>query len=66
MRLLTKCPDCTLPIELSIADADRRKRCPRCGRLFHVPDTETLADALTLLRSAQADVYVDQKGNLYG
>jgi uncharacterized paraquat-inducible protein A len=66
MRLLTKCPDCSIPIELSIADADRRKRCPRCGRLFSVPDVDALHDALSLLRSAQSDVYVDQKGNVYG
>lgn len=66
MRLLTKCPDCMIPVELSIADADRRKRCPRCGRMFRVPDTDALGNALALLRSAQTDVYVDEKGNVYG
>ena len=66
MRLLTKCPDCKITIELTIEDADRRKRCGRCGRLFHVPDLEALRDALTLLASAQSDVYVDEKGNVYG
>lgn len=66
MRLLTKCPDCSVAIELSIADADRRKHCPRCGKLFSVPDTEALDKALTLLRTARCDVYVDVKGNVYG
>lgn len=66
MRLLTKCPDCTIPIELTIADADRRKRCPRCGRMFRVPDTDALHDALTLLGTVHKDVYVDEKGNVYG
>ena len=66
MRLLTKCPDCGIAIALSIADADRRKRCLRCGKLFRVPDTDALGEALSLLRSAQCDVYVDEKGNVYG
>lgn len=66
MRLLTKCPGCSIPIELSIADADRRKRCPRCGRLFYVPDTDALRDAMSLLGTAQTDVYVDENGNVYG
>jgi uncharacterized paraquat-inducible protein A len=66
MRLLTKCPECGTAIELTLADADRRKRCPRCRGLFHVPDTDALHNALTLLRSARSDVYVDEKGNLYG
>ncbi|HDS84255.1 MAG TPA: hypothetical protein ENN97_03580 [Phycisphaerales bacterium] len=66
MRLLTKCPDCSIALELSIADADRRKRCPRCGKLFRLPDTDALHKALTLLQSAQCDVYVDEKGNVFG
>ena len=65
MRLLTHCPDCRIPMELSIADADRRKRCFRCGKLFRVPDTVALENAMNLLRSAHSDVYVDEQGNVY-
>ncbi len=66
MRMLTKCPDCRIGIALSMADADRRKHCPRCGMLFSVPDTESLGKALDRVRAAGCDVYVDQQGNLYG
>ncbi|NLK41470.1 MAG: hypothetical protein GX298_05395 [Planctomycetes bacterium] len=66
MRLLTKCPACSIAVELSIAHADRRTHCPRCGKLFRLPDTDALHEALALLRSAQCDVYVDEKGNVYG
>ena len=66
MKLLAKCPDCRAVIELSIADADRRKRCVRCKRLFRVPDTEAMQGALALLQSAQCDIFVDEKGNVYG
>jgi uncharacterized paraquat-inducible protein A len=66
MRLLAKCPDCRTVLELSISDADKRKRCARCGRLFRVPDTDAMKGALTLLRSARCDVFVDEKGNVYG
>ena len=66
MRLLAKCPDCKMTLTLTLADADRRKRCPSCHRLFRVPDTEALRQAIALVQSAQGDVYVDEKGNVYG
>ena len=56
MRLLTKCPECGTAIELTLADADRRKRCPRCRGLFHVPDTDALHNAryMEIRRAAHA------------
>lgn len=66
MKLLARCPVCTTILELSIEDADKRKRCPRCARLFKVPEPETLQNALSVLKSACKDVYVDEQGNVYG
>lgn len=66
MRLLAKCPQCRHEMELVLEDADKRKRCGRCGRLFKVPQPEHLQKALAMLDQAHARVYVDEKGNLYG
>jgi uncharacterized paraquat-inducible protein A len=53
-------------MELTLEDADKRKRCLRCGRLFKVPQPEHLQKALAMLDQAHTKVYVDEKGNLYG
>lgn len=66
MRLLARCPRCGREMELALADADKRKQCRRCGRLFKVPQPEHLQKALSLLEQARTRVYVDEKGNLYG
>jgi transposase-like protein len=66
MHLLAKCPKCSHEMVLVLNDADKRKRCRRCGRLFKVPQPEHLQKALDLLQKAKVKVYVDEKGNLYG
>ena len=66
MRLLAKCPVCKCVTELLMSDADKRIRCAVCRRLFKVPDTDTLRQALDRLAGASSDVFVDENGNLYG
>lgn len=66
MQLLARCPDCGLEMRLLFEDADKRKRCRHCGRLFKVPALEQMQKALERIGQAQARVYVDEKGNLYG
>lgn len=66
MRLLARCPDCGLEMNLYLEDADRRKRCRQCGRLFKVPALEQMHEALCLIRQAHTRVYVDEKGHVYG
>jgi transposase-like protein len=66
MKLLAKCPVCKCVTELQISDADKRIRCAVCRRLFKVPDTDTLTQALDRLAGASSDVFVDENGNLYG
>lgn len=66
MHLLAKCPKCGHEMRLVLEDADKRKQCRRCGRLFKVPQPEHLQKAMELLEQAQGKVYVDEKGNLYG
>ena len=66
MQLLAKCPRCQHEMKLVLEDADKRKTCKRCGRLFKVPQPEHLQKALDFLMQAKSRVYVDEKGNLYG
>lgn len=66
MRLLARCPDCGVAMRLSLEDADKRKRCSSCGRLFKVPALEQLQKALEQIGQARSRVYVDEKGNVYG
>lgn len=66
MQLLAKCPKCSVVLELKLSDADKRKHCPQCGRLFSVPDLEHLKKALSILKEAGSTVYVDEKGRMYG
>lgn len=66
MRLLARCPDCGVAMRLSVEDADKRKRCKNCGRLFKVPALEQLQKAIEQIRQAHTRVYVDEKGNVYG
>ena len=66
MQLLAKCPRCGQVLHLELSDADKRKRCPKCSRLFKVPDAKHLQQALRVIESANATIYVDQDGNTYG
>ena len=65
MKLVARCPVCGCVLQLSLADADKRKRCPRCTRLFKVPEADTLKNALEILKTACTDIFVDEKGNVY-
>ncbi|MHC5060383.1 MAG: hypothetical protein ACYTFK_04780 [Planctomycetota bacterium] len=66
MQILAKCPRCGQKLQLRLAAADRRITCPRCWRLFKVPDLNHLQKALSVIKSAGGTVYVDQDGNVYG
>jgi len=66
MRILAKCPICRQILELSFDAADRRMTCPRCGRLFKVPDLEHLKKAMAVIENANGPVFVDEEGNAYG
>ena len=66
MRLICKCPRCRTKNALTIEDADKRKRCTECKRLFKVPGPEQLKNALEILETAKTDIYVDVEGNIYG
>ena len=66
MNILARCPRCASVIELGVEEADRRKRCVRCGRLFHVPDPASLSRAVEVIREAKGNVFVDEQGRIYG
>ena len=66
MELLAKCPRCGEVIHLGLSDADKRKRCTKCGSLFKVPDINHLQEALKVIQKANTTIYVDQDGKSYG
>jgi len=66
MQILAKCPKCGQILQLSLEAADRRITCPKCYRLFKVPDLEHLEKALEVIKVAGGTVFVDQDGNVYG
>jgi len=66
MQLLAKCPRCSEVLNLLLSDADKRKRCTKCGTLFKVPDLEHLQEALKVIKKAHTTIYVDEDGKSYG
>lgn len=66
MQMLAKCPQCSQVLKLSLSAADRRLRCPTCGRMFKVPPLNSLNKAMEVIKGAQSTVYVDEEGNMYG
>lgn len=65
MKLQAKCPECGCVMQFDKSDADKRKRCQRCGRLFKVPELEMMKDALKIIEDAEVNVFVDEQGNTY-
>ena len=47
-------------------DADKRKRCGKCKRLFKVPDLEEMPKAVDVIEKAKGPIYVDEDGKKYG
>jgi DNA-directed RNA polymerase subunit RPC12/RpoP len=66
MQILAKCPKCGQILQLSLESADRRIACPKCYRLFKVPDLEHLEKAIEVIKDASGPVFVDQDGKVYG
>jgi uncharacterized C2H2 Zn-finger protein len=66
MQILAKCPRCGQVLQLSLAAADRRIRCPRCYGLFKVPGPAHLQKAVKVIKNARGRLFVDQNGNTYG
>ena len=66
MQILAKCPRCVNTLQLSLDAADKRKRCPKCFKLFKVPSLEHLEKAMRVIEATNSSVYVDQDGNIYG
>lgn len=65
MKVLAKCPKCGVVLKLSANDADKRIRCPHCGRRFKVPDLLSLDKAVRVVETADSPVFVDEEGNLF-
>ena len=65
MKLQAKCPSCSFILRLDESDADKRKRCLHCGRMFKVPDPVAMEEAMKVLRTARVSVFVDEQGNTY-
>lgn len=66
MQIIAKCPACGTAWQLENSAADRRIKCPKCGRLFKVPKLEELPEATKVIKQAKATIYVDETGKTYG
>lgn len=66
MEIIAKCPGCKQASRLESRAVDKRIRCPRCARLFKVPDLDELNKAVEIIRNAKGPIYVDEEGEIYG
>lgn len=65
MKILAKCPACGRILELELEDADKRKRCAMCGRMFKVPRLDKLQKAMEIIETASGAVFVDENGRVF-
>jgi predicted Zn finger-like uncharacterized protein len=66
MQIIARCPRCGSAWMLDGASADRRVRCPGCGRLFKVPALADVPKAARILDEAKGSLFVDEEGKTYG
>jgi predicted Zn finger-like uncharacterized protein len=66
MQIIAQCPRCGTAWLLDSSAADRRIRCPKCGRLFKVPKLDEVPKAVKVIKQARGTIYVDEAGKTYG
>ena len=66
MQIIAQCPRCGIAWLLDSGAADRRMRCPDCGRLFKVPKLDEVPKAAKVIKHSKGTIYVDEAGNTYG
>jgi predicted Zn finger-like uncharacterized protein len=66
VQIIAQCPGCGSAWLLASSVADRRIRCPKCGRLFKVPSLDDVPKAAKVIKQAKGTIYVDEDGNTYG
>lgn len=66
MQIIAQCPRCGTAWLLDSSAADRRIRCPKCGRLFKVPKLDEVPKAAKVIKQAKGTIYVDEAGKTYG
>ena len=66
MQIIAKCPGCGHSWLLEASAADRRIRCPKCHKLFKIPNLDEVPKAKKVIKQAKDNVYVDQNGKTYG
>jgi predicted Zn finger-like uncharacterized protein len=66
MQIIAQCPACGSTWQLENSAADRRIKCPKCGKLFKVPKLEELPKAAQMIKQAKGTIYVDENGKTYG
>ena len=66
MQIIARCPRCDSAWALDGAAADRRVRCPQCGKLCKVPALVDVPKAAEVIRQARSTLFVDEEGKTYG
>ena len=66
MQIIAQCPRCRSAQLLDSSAADRRIRCPKCGKLFKVPKLDEVPKAVKMIKQAKGTIYVDETGKTYG
>ncbi|MHC4489827.1 MAG: MJ0042-type zinc finger domain-containing protein [Planctomycetota bacterium] len=66
MQIIAQCPRCRSVWLLDSSAADRRIRCPECGKLFKVPKLDEVPKAVKMIKQAKGTIYVDEAGKTYG
>ena len=66
MQIIAQCPRCRSARLLDSSAADRRIRCPKCGKLFKVPKLDEVPKAVKVIKQAKGTIYVDEAGKTYG
>jgi len=66
MQIIAQCPRCGSAWLLDSDAADRRVRCPTCGKLFKVPKLDEVPKAVKVIKQAKGTIYVDEAGKTYG
>ncbi len=66
MKIMVRCPKCGNIWLYDKQAADRRITCPKCRKLFKIPEIQNDRPGLDIIKMSRGSVFVDENGNIYG